>query len=173
MRRSLLLAVLGALLVGAPVFGQPTDTPTRTPTNTPTLTPTNTPTSTPTDTPTETPTATNTPTPTINRDGALVEQATCAATPCALPCRDAGGGLKTFVANTNTGTATLAFDCRNGVGHLQSDVRLGTLTGATCTTAANCLLTTTAWCDQICPVLTACGSSCRISAWLRIDRYGR
>lgn len=150
----------------------PTRTPTRTSTPTPTRTPTITDTPTITPTATVTPTASDTPTPQGNQTGSLFLQDTCAATPCAGTCVKAGGGRKTFVARTTTGTATVAFVCRNGVaddgsGWLQSDVTLGSLSGATCTTASNCLLESTAWCDYVCPSITACGSSCKVNAWFR------
>ena len=79
-------------------------------------------------------------------------------------------GVKTIAVQTNTGTATILPICVNGPGWLQSEVALGSLTGATCTTAANCLLTTTAWCDRIFLRVTAC-SSCRVTGWLRNDPY--
>lgn len=138
---------------------------------------TDTPTSTPADTATPTATVTNTPTPTANQDRILANNETCASAPCDLTAVPAGAGIKTIAASTNTGTATIAAVCRNGAGHLQSDVVLGTLSGTACatpgaTTESNtCVLTTRAWCDQMFLRLTACGSSCRVTAWLRTDQY--
>lgn len=152
-------ALVLALCLWAPAVLAQTSTPTNTPVNTSTAT------------------VTATPTPTVNQDRVLANNETCASAPCDLTAVPVGAGIKTIVASTNTGTATIAAVCRNGAGHLQSDVVLGTLTGAGCPTPGTgtegntCLLTTRAWCDQMFIRLTACGSSCRVTAWLRTDQY--
>lgn len=126
---------------------------------------------------TATPTATSTPTvtPTLHPHLMLAEQATCASTPCTyadtpglfkLPAR---GGTTTIAVRTTTGTATVVPYCRVSTGHLPVEFALGSLSGATCSTGANCGLTTTAVCDEIYLSISACGSSCRVNAWMRVD----
>jgi hypothetical protein len=195
--RSLMLAratlALVVLLLVAPVaYGQdstftPDDTKTATATGTPTRTGTSTPTGTQTRTATATPTVTatatstgtatqtgtvtQTPTPTQPSQQALALNETCASPPCSLAPIPGGHGVKTIVVVTHTGTATVTPMCLIGGSWLNAEVQLGSLSGASCTTTANCLLTTTAQCDQVYAKITACGSSCRVSAWLRDDPY--
>lgn len=155
MRRLTLALAVSVAIASAPAWAQ-TSTPTETPT------------------PTDTPTPTNTATPTISRHMALATQETCASTPCNLGAVPAGGGQKTIVVNTTTGTATVLAFCRNPAApaHLPSEVQIASLTGATCTTQANCLATFAYWCDEIFLRITACGSNCRVNAWLRRDPQG-
>jgi hypothetical protein len=48
---------------------------------------------------------------------------------------------------------------------LAPEITLGTLTGATCTTKANCLLETTANCEDLWLRVSAC-AGCYVSGWI-------
>lgn len=130
-----------------------------------------------TDTPTVTATATVTPTitPTLTADRALALAATCASTPCSyadtagLYLQKGHGNTTTIAVRTTAGTATVVPYCRISTGFTPVEFALGSLTGATCSTGSNCALTTTAVCDEIFLSITACGSTCRVNSWLRID----
>ena len=161
-----------------------TQTPTLTPTDTPTLTPTNTPTNTATNTPTGTPTNTPTQTPTITATadklaGLMAYRQTCASPPCDYTDLvedrpqsfvDSGGGHKTVTVLNDVGTASVDILCRVA-GKQSPAVVVGTMTGATCSTAANCVKEFDTWCDDLWPRITACSSSppCDVSVWGRQD----
>lgn len=138
----------------------------QTPTDTPTDTPTNTPTNTPTVTPTNTPTATIT--PTMLHGGALVLQQTCASPPCNFPVLKSRGGYKTVAVATTAGSATIKIICRPAAGWNGPEYEVATLSGATCSTAANCFKEFQTWCDELWVRVTAC-TDCRVSAWLRTE----
>ena len=172
----------------------PTDTPTKTPTNTPTNT--NTPTQTPTitstptitrtptitntptitGTPTETPTETPTRTPTLNREIQLADNVPCATPPCDYTTTAgmfvsgaATNGNKSVAVTTTAGTATTSVVCRPASGSQAPEITLASMSGATCSTAANCLKDFSTWCDEVFVRITAC-TNCRVAAWLRVDR---
>lgn len=165
MKRALLIVTMSMFLV-LPRVARAQDTPTETPT------------ATPTETPTETPTQTPTSTPTV---GSLVNlmayHATCASTPCALPNVlpavtsqhevGKGGGHKTVAVNAVDGSGTVAVVCRPAAAS-GPDVTLGTLTGASCGTKANCVLEFDTWCDELWLSITAC-TNCVYDGWLRQD----
>lgn len=165
----------------------PTQTATVTATNTPTSTPTvtHTPTSTPTNTPTATPTVTNTPTKTatftptltptpVRTISMLFSGQECPTPPCdsrdRFPAKgpryhDDPGGHKTAAVTTSAGTATVLLMCKVGD---SAEIQLASMSGATCSTAANCLKETDANCDDLWFRISAC-SGCTVGAWINLD----
>lgn len=164
--RLLLLSVivLASVRGASAQTATPTDTPTETPTQT--QTPTQTPTSTPTQTPTQT----------VERQGALAQGYTCGAggtcptPPCDVPVTLAARqGHKTVALTTAAGSATTALMCRVVTSSEEPDIALASMSGATCTTPANCLKEFDTWCDEVFLRVTACPTPARIHGWLRTD----
>lgn len=161
--------------------GTVTQTPTRTPTQTPTQTPTrtHTVTQTPTHTLTPTPsftvtfTPTQTPTP-VRTWGLMFSAQTCPTPPCnsrdLFPSKgpkypDDPGGHKTAAVTTTAGTATVLLLCKVGD---SGEITLASMSGATCSTPANCLKETDANCDDLWFRISAC-SGCTVGAWINTD----
>lgn len=184
-----LVALLVMLCCAVSVQAQtetPTETPTVTPTNTATETPTRTPTNTPTMTNTPTPTRTPTNTPTITPDHTedmMAWRQTCPSTPCDLTVvRPAGRGVHSVsVANVEaTSSATVQLMCKLSDSADAPEHILASMSGATCSTLANCQKDFETACTKNWLRITACapaptptgtpaaeGPPCSISGWLR------
>lgn len=169
-----LLIAAALLLWAVPAHAQTetptvTETPTETATRTPTQTPTETATVTETPTVTTTPTRTPTLTPTLAKGaGALLYRSGCGSPPCYSANFFEGGkdngGHKTAAVSIPVGTGTVAVACKVGQ---SSEILLGSMSGTSCDTKANCLLEFDTLCDDLKFKITAC-TGCQVDAFSRV-----